>query len=494
MNLSRKFRISIYAQLVFWVSVILVFLIIGVLAVIQSRETRFIYEEKRNRGLLMVRYIAEMNARHFTLWELESIDENIAGLIRDDLAYVIFYDRTGRPVVVSESLAGNTEILNQTSCAGEVPPEAVFYQNLRFKTGQESYEVMQIEIPIYVTGSDVKWGSVKIGLKLEDVRQRINQSRLTLFGLGFLALLLTITGINFLVKRLTRPIENLLEGTRRISRGDFSYHIPLISSDEIGALTESFNQMTEELNLARQQTEEANKKLVQAEKLASIGKLSATIAHEIRNPLTSVKLNIQKLADNDRLDEIEREHLAIAQEGIEQIEKFIKELLGFTRISVLQPDYFGLDQVIDESLKILLPSLAEKHVQVKKNYEQPLPPAFVDGDKLRQVFLNILRNAYEAVDEGGEIEISLSLVPDGEKSFFEVKISDTGSGIPEKDWENIFEPFFTTKGSGAGLGLANARRLIEQHGGTIKVVAKEGQGSCFLIRIPYETQPKEKSS
>jgi len=166
----------------------------------------------------MVRYIAEMNARHFTLWELESIDENITGLIRDDLAYVIFYDRTGRPVVVSESIASNTEVLNQTSCLGNVPPEAVFYQNLHLENGQESYEVMQIEIPIYVTGSDVKWGSVKIGLKLDDVRQRINQSRLTLFGLGFLALLLTITGINFLVKRLTRPIENLLEGTRRISR------------------------------------------------------------------------------------------------------------------------------------------------------------------------------------------------------------------------------------------------------------------------------------
>ena len=184
---------------------------------------------------------------------------------------------------------------------------------------------MQIEIPIYVAGSDIKWGSVKIGLKLDDVKQRINQSRLTLFGFGFLALLLAIVGINLLVKRVTRPIQNLLEGTRRISRGDFSYHIPLISSDEIGALTKSFNLMTEELNVAREQMQEANKKLVQAEKLASIGKLSATIAHEIRNPLTSVKLNIQKLADNDLLDEIEKEHLSIAQEGIKKKEKFIKE-------------------------------------------------------------------------------------------------------------------------------------------------------------------------
>lgn len=492
MSLKRKFRISIYVQLVFWVSVILALFIIGVLAAIQNREARFIYEEKRNLGLLMVRYIAGMNARHFALWELESIDENIAGLIRDDLAYVIFYDRSGRPVVASDSIIGNTEIINQTRCAGEVPPDAVFYQNINLTDGQQSCEVMQIEIPIYVAGSDIKWGSVKIGLKLDDVKQRINQSRLTLFGFGFLALLLAIVGINLLVKRVTRPIQNLLEGTRRISRGDFSYHIPLISSDEIGALTKSFNLMTEELNVAREQMQEANKKLVQAEKLASIGKLSATIAHEIRNPLTSVKLNIQKLADNDLLDEIEKEHLSIAQEGIDQIEKFIKELLSFTRISVLQTDYFEMDQIIGESLKVLLPSLAEKHVQVRKNYQQGLPPALVDGDKLRQVFLNILRNAYEAVDESGEIEVSLFFMSEGDRSFFEIRICDTGSGIPEKDWENIFEPFFTTKGSGAGLGLANARRIVEQHGGTIKVVRKEGRGSCFLIRIPCETQEKEK--
>jgi len=141
---------------------------------------------------------------------------------------------------------------------------------------------------------------------------------------------------------------------------------------------------------------------------------------------------------------------------------------------------------------MLLPSLAEKHIQIKKNYQPGLPPALVDGDKLRQVFVNILRNAYEAVGEDGEIEISLSLQPEGEKSYFEIRICDTGSGIPEKDWENIFEPFFTTKSSGAGLGLANARRIVEQHGGTIRVVGKEGPGSCFLIRIPSESQDKEK--
>jgi len=491
MNRRIKFRISIHGQLVFWTSAITLLLVFGVLFIIQKREIKSIYQEKRDRGLVMVRYIAEMNVRRLVLWDLDSIDENISGLIRDDLAYVIFYERQGKPVVVSEGIAGNSEVINQTSCAGEVPPDAVFYRNLKLTEGAQNFEVMEIEIPVFVPGSAIKWGSVKIGLKLEDVQKRIQGSRLVLIGFGLIALWLTVIGSNLLARRITRPIKNLVEGTHRISRGDFSYRIPVISSDEIGDLTRSFNEMAEELLLARRQTEEANRKLVQAEKLASIGRLSATIAHEIRNPLTSVKLNIQKLAESDRLDEVEKEHLSISQEGIEQIEKFIKELLIFTRSSVLQRDYFSMEEILEESIKILKPSFQAKKIILKTDYESGAPLAYVDADKLRQVFLNVLRNAYEAVDEGGRIEISLRVNRTGDKPCYEIRISDNGCGIPEKDWENIFEPFFTTKSSGAGLGLANARRILDQHGGSIRVVKKEGQGSCFLITIPCQEQLQE---
>lgn len=491
MSKIKKLLVSIYGQLVFWTSVILVLLMFGVLFIIQNREVKSIYQEKKNRGLVMVRYIAEMNVRRLVLWDLDPIDENISGLIRDDLAYVIFYDRNGRPVVVSESIAGNAEVINQTSCAGKVSPEDVFYRNISLASQGKSYKVMEIEIPVFIPGSDTKWGSVKIGLKLEDVQERIYKTRLVLLGFGLVALLLTILSSNLLVRRITRPIKNLVEGTKRISRGDFTYRIPVISSDEIGELTQSFNEMTEQLLVARRQTEEANRRLVQAEKLASIGRLSATIAHEIRNPLTSVKLNIQKLAESEKLDELEKEHLAIAQEGIDQIEKFIKELLSFTRASVLQPDYFSMEEILEESLKMLKPSLAEKKIILEKDFEKELPKAYVDGDKLRQVFLNVLRNAYEAVNEGGKIEISLRMNREKDRPYFEIRISDNGCGIPEKDWENIFEPFFTTKSSGAGLGLANARRILEQHGGTIKVVKKDGPGSCFLLTVPCQTPSRE---
>ncbi|MCX8159439.1 MAG: ATP-binding protein [Candidatus Saccharicenans sp.] len=484
-------RISIYVQLVFWTSVIILLLMFGVLYVIQTREVKAIYQEKRERGLVMVRYISEMNVRSLVLGDLESIDENISGLVREDLAYVIFYDADSKPVVVSESIADNAEVINQTSCAGEVAPGDVFYNTIRLGRGRSLQEVMEVEVPVFVPGSEKKWGSVKIGLKLEDVFRRIQRTRLVLLGFGLVAFLLTVLGANLLARRITRPIKNLVEGTRRLSRGDFSYRIPVISSDEIGDLTRSFNHMAEELQRAREQMEETNRRLLQAEKLASIGRLSATIAHEIRNPLTSVKLNIQKLAEISTLDELEREHLAIAQAGIDQIEKFIKELLSYTRASSLQKDYFSLAEVLDESLKVLQPSLKEKQIAVEKNYQANLPAAYIDADRLRQVFLNVLRNAYEAVDQGGRIEISLRMNRDEDTPCFEVRISDDGCGIPEKDWENIFEPFFTTKSSGAGLGLANARRILDQHGGTIRVVKKEGRGSCFLITLPCPENKQE---
>lgn len=487
----RRPRISISLQLVFWTSVIILLLMFGVLYIIQTREVNAIYQEKRERGLVMVRYISEMNLRSLVLGDLESIDENISGLVREDLAYVIFYDADSKPVVVSESIADNSEVINQTSCAGEVSPGDVFYNTIRLGGTSSLQEVMEVEVPVFLPGSEKKWGSVKIGLKLEDVFRRVQRTRLVLMGFGLAAFLLTVLGANLLARKITRPIKNLVEGTRRLSRGDFSYRIPVISGDEIGDLTRSFNHMAEELQRAREQMEEANRRLLQAEKLASIGRLSATIAHEIRNPLTSVKLNIQKLAEISSLDELEREHLAIAQAGIEQIEKFIKELLSYTRASSLQKEYFSLAEVLDESLKMLQSSLSQKDIRLEKHYEQGLPPAYVDADRLRQVFLNVLRNAYEAVDPGGRIEISLRLNRDEDRPCFEIRVSDDGCGIPEKDWENIFEPFFTTKSSGAGLGLANARRILDQHGGTIRVVKKEGRGSCFLIRLPCPENRQE---
>jgi signal transduction histidine kinase len=214
--------------------------------------------------------------------------------------------------------------------------------------------------------------------------------------------------------------------------------------------------------------------------------MAATIAHEIRNPLTSVKLNIQKVAEEDRLAEMVRAHLGLSLEGIDQIERFIKELLNFTRVQELSLERWQVGQIVGESLKMLRDTLAEKEIAVEQDCGEDLPAVLADADKLRQVFLNVLRNAHEAIGCRGTIRVACDTAVEGGRTMVRVRITDTGPGIPDKDRANIFEPFFTTKPSGFGLGLANARKIVEQHGGTIAVAKKKGRGGAFVILLPAE--------
>jgi signal transduction histidine kinase len=305
-------------------------------------------------------------------------------------------------------------------------------------------------------------------------------------GLG--GLFLGVLASTWIARKVTNPIKKLVDGTHKISRGDFSLKIDIDSQDEIGNLASSFNEMSFQLMLMTKRMEEANKKLIQVEKLASIGHMSTGIAHEIRNPLTSVKLNIQKLLEKKSLDELDRAHLDISREGIAQIEKFIKELLNFARISDLNLDSFSIEQIVDGSIKMMADSLELKDITLEKHYEENLPLVRADGDKLRQVILNILNNACEAVNEGGMIDVFLSMVYEDSERKVKIEITDDGGGIPKREWSNIFEPFYTTKASGIGLGLAIALKIIEQHNGAINVKSKQGKGTLFEILIPCEEE------
>ena len=355
-------------------------------------------------------------------------------------------------------------------------------------TGQ-ILRILEIEIPIFTEGSTERWGSIKIGTSLEDMLLAIRKTRrmLLLIGLGWL--LFGVLGAVLLARHITGPLKKLVDGTVKIARGDFSQQIDIRSQDEIGNLAESFNQMSRRLQRTRKKMEEANKKLIQVEKLASVGRMSAGIAHEIRNPLTSVKLNIQKVMASRVFDGVERDHMKIANEGIGQIESFIREMLNYTRVSELNMDDFSMVQIMDESLKMVVDSLEMKKIRVEKNFQDGIPAFRVDAEKLRLVFVNLLRNAYEAVDEGGLIRIDVSLADDNpESKWIKVEISDNGPGIPAKDWETVFEPYFTTKSSGFGFGLANARKVIEQHKGTIRIKKSPAFGITFEIRFPCEEE------
>jgi signal transduction histidine kinase len=483
----RPLLMSLRTKFILAVILLLVVLTGLIFFVIEKREVSAIYQEQLSRGFLEAEYLIQLNYDEFVVFrDVAGAEDNIEKQISEKLIYIVFYDANNSPFAGNEFIKAYEEIY-QNSNFIERELEGDFYserRELKDSVTNQILPILEIEAPIYVEGSPRRWGSVKIGLSMEEARAEIRDTHIKLVLIAGLGLLVGIIGSILLSRGITISLKKLVDGTVRISKGDFSHRIDLSSHDEIGDLAGSFNEMSEQLFLTKKHMEEASKKLIHAEKLASIGRLSASIAHEIRNPLTSVKLNVQKISESECWGEIEKGHLEITQEGIEHIENFIKELLNFTRISDLNFIDFPMEQIIDSSLKMIADPMELKNIQLKKIFQQDLPPVFVDGDKMRLVFINILRNAYEELDEGGEIEINLSLQEDEEDKKIRVEISDNGSGIAETEWENIFEPFYTTKPAGIGLGLANAKKIVEQHSGSIRILKKEGRGACFEILIP----------
>ena len=483
-----KLKISISTRLVFWITLLVCLLFGAVLVVIQGREAAILSEEAEARALLLAESMKDANFQSIFRQDRAAIQKYVDDHIDEDMPYIVFYDRAGRPYVTGELIPGQGDV----DLGSRLPEDFIrdappFSEEKVIQVRGRELRVREVEIAVFPQNNeDEKWASVKIGMSLEPMYAKRREIEEVLLLIGAGGFLLGIAGATLLARRITRPIHRLVEGTVRISKGDFSQAIAIASRDEVGDLARSFNEMTGQLLHARDRMEDANRRLVQHEKLASIGRMAATIAHEIRNPLTSVKLNIQKVAEEESFAETIKAHLGLSLEGIDQIEGFIKQLLNFTRVQELSLERWPIEQIVKESLKLLRETLARKKVVVETTYCEGLPQIHVDGDKMRQVFLNVLRNAHEALEAGGKISIVCEPVEEGGKRKARLRISDNGPGIPEKDWENIFEPFFSTKPSGFGLGLANARKIVEQHNGTIRVGKKRGRGSAFVILIPAE--------
>ncbi len=484
-------KITIYKRLVFWFTLLVLLLFGAVLFVIQIREAKILQDEMRNRALLQARFIADANLQSLSHADWQAVQKYVDEHSAGEPAYIVVYDRQGRPAAWNALIRAHADVVS-SSLLGTVEdvmtPDESASETRRLVLLDKPVRILELEVPAF-TQTAGRWGTVKIGLSLEPMYARLRDIQKVLLLIGLAGFSLGIAGAAFLARRITRPIHRLVEGTVRIANGDFSQAIVDTSRDEVGELARSFNEMTSQLVQTRERVEDANRQLVQHEKLASIGRMAATIAHEIRNPLTSVKLNIQKVAEEEQFAETVKAHLGLSLEGIDQIERFIKELLNFTRVQELSLERWTVAQIVDESLKVIKDTLAQKKILVERACDEGLPSILADADKLRQVFLNVLRNAHEALGVGGKISIACDTVPEGARTMVRIRIADNGPGIPEKDRPNIFEPFYTTKPSGFGLGLANARKILEQHDGSIAVGKKRGRGCVFVILIPAEETP-----
>jgi two-component system sensor histidine kinase HydH len=230
------------------------------------------------------------------------------------------------------------------------------------------------------------------------------------------------------------------------------------------------------------QIRELQEKVRRSERLASLGRLAAGVAHEIRNPLSSIRGFAQYFQKRFKGQTEEEGYAAVMIREVDRLNRVITELLDFAGPKEPRREPHSLEEIAEHALKLLAPDLNARKVAVAREYEPGLPPIPVDRDQISQVFINILLNALESMEEGGEIRIGLrrSAPPPG----IEVRIADTGMGIPADDLEKVFDPFFSRKRKGTGLGLAIVHQIIAGHRGEIGVKSAAGKGTTFRIILP----------
>jgi PAS domain S-box-containing protein len=225
----------------------------------------------------------------------------------------------------------------------------------------------------------------------------------------------------------------------------------------------------------------AEERLILAERLSSLGELTAGVAHELRNPLAGIKINTQILSRKKDLPEIEKRLLSSTQEGIEKIQKIVDDMLHFASPKASHFKEEEINDVVDNSLAFLQTKLKKGTISSVFEGAQGLPKLRIDIHQIQQVLINLMLNALQAMEEGGRLTVS-TFLEDGDGVRIEVR--DTGRGIPRSHLKKIFAPFFTTKSEGTGLGLSISLKILENHGATIDVVSEEGKGSTFSIHFP----------
>ncbi len=307
-------------------------------------------------------------------------------------------------------------------------------------------------------------------------------------------------------KFVLKPVSILSEGMKKVATGDLQQKVALHSEDEIGVLAGTFNLMTKDLGAARERTENftqmleaevarkvaelkrSQDKLFQAEKLASLGRLTADVAHEIRNPLTAVggfAHRLYRIVEGDK----QKEYADVIITEVDRLEKILKDILTFSRDARFHLERRPLEEAVREVVKVYEGLCREQSIEVDVRIEENLPPVLIDKDQVKQALTNLVANAMDAMQSGGVLTVSAGREEINYVTYVFLRVADTGPGIPREKLPLIFEPFFSTKEiHGTGLGLSITRKIIEEHGGLIKAESAGGEGATISLYFPFQKE------
>jgi two-component system NtrC family sensor kinase len=335
-----------------------------------------------------------------------------------------------------------------------------------------------------------------------EVFAKISRYKIGIMALFIILSFIIILGGLLISWSIVNPIKKLADATSIIAKGNFDEPLKVDRIDELGVLIASFNDMAQQLrsfyialedriNITREELEKTSNDLkrsreilFRSEKLIALGQVSAGMAHEIRTPLTSIKLFIQALRTTFSSDIEALEDFSIIKGEINRMEEIINRFLDFARPAEPEFEILDINQVLSDAISIMRTRMKDKKITIETKYGDNLPSLNGDEKQLKQVFLNMFLNSIEAMPDGGQITIITNMIIVEHKKLLKITIEDTGCGIESESIKYIFDPFFTTKELGTGMGLAIAFTVIEQHAGLIEAESEYSKGAKFMIYLP----------
>ena len=333
--------------------------------------------------------------------------------------------------------------------------------------------------------SEALRGAILLSLSMEEMERDVSRQRLKFYILFALIAIVVSTVTILVVNRLLlQPLSRIRKGTEAIGRGELKYQIPVPSNDEIGELAQTFNQMSRQLKESFESIRRSQEKMFQAERLSSLGQLAAGLAHELKNPLTSIKMIFQAILDSSSHPEMTRQDAELILREVKKLDTILTQFLTFAKPPRLQLQPLDLSRTVGDVLSLMKTALDQNRVEVLIEIPADLPQIRGDPERMKQVLINLLLNSIQAMPQGGKVRISAQEVFENHQKEVLLRVEDSGKGIPEKDRERVFDPFFTTKEGGTGLGLSIVYGIIKEHHGRIDLQSQVGKGTVFAITFP----------
>jgi signal transduction histidine kinase len=464
-NTSLQFKFGVQAAL----STVLLFVLVMILVLyVQQRALRSSVEA---RGFDMTTVFARSSAPAVAANDYVMMQYVVKGLTGEArVRYAMILRPDGEVFVHTtprERGAHYTDALSRRSAEART----AFVHHYVAADGVLVYD-FTVPVQDVVTGKQV--ASARVGLSIKDELEEVSRTGKSIVLLGLAALAFSLVWAAYQSRKLTRPLEALVEGTQEITRGNLSHRLPERSSDEIGQLSGAFNRMATELATAQSN-------LVEKTRMAAIGEISARVAHETRNPLGALSNCLQLLRRNPGDAREESELLDIMQTEVQRLNGMVSDFLTFGRPRPPRLEPVDLEEIVAGVLRLLeRDQRSGGRIEVVTSATAPRGKVYADPAQLHQILWNLLLNATQAVNGSGRVALHTEYRGD----TVEIAISDTGRGIDPETLPKIFDPFFTTRSNGSGLGLAIVKRIIEDHGGAIRVESQAGHGTTVRVELP----------